>query len=163
MNVTGNIILKVLEDGIWYYNTYGKVCHLSYTVVSTHCIRGKNWGRNMQFKWENLKKKFWLTKEEAEKEASKYLEKLKKINISVSLLKRINEFINSKKSDCHFYIIDEYGLGETSPDFYFFDKNKLALICEYEYDDDYGGGLDEEEYPLVKYGKTWALTEEELK
>lgn len=163
MNIKGNIIIKVLEEGIWYYNVYGKICHLSSPEIDTQYIKGKNWGRNTCFKWENLKKKFWLTKEEVEKEASKYLEKLKKLNISISLLKRIVKFLNSKRTDSCFYTVREYGIDDTSPDYCFFDKDKLALICEYEYDDDYCGGYDEFEYPLAKYGKTWALTEEELK
>lgn len=56
-------VLKVLENGIYYYDRYGKVVHLYSVDVNTNAIKGKRGTRQIYFKWEDLNKKFFLNEE----------------------------------------------------------------------------------------------------
>lgn len=161
-------VLKVLENGIYYFDKFGKVVHLYSVDINTEAIKGHRGKRQIYFKWESLNKKFFLTQDDVEKEASKYLEKIKELKITLKLIEKVNKYItkfNRFDNQFYFYVKDsnKNRIYDTIPDYCFFDKDKLALICEYEYDDDYSTHYDEEEYPLKDYGKTWAFKESELK
>lgn len=163
-------VLEVLENGIYYYDRYGKVSHLYAVDVNTNVIKRKIGTRQIYFKWEDLNKKFFLNEESAIMKANEYLDKLKELNITLSLIKKVFKFVkdfNSYSYDSTLYekVVrgDNTYTYDATPNYCFFDKEKLALICEYEYDDDYGGGYTETEYPLKDYKRTWAFKESELK
>ena len=153
-----DVISKVLNDGIWYYNMLGKVGHLCLPSIDIMNITGKKGQKNLSFKWSDLNIKFWLTKEEAEFEAKKYLDEvLKYVNKAT-----LNKITKLKNGDTFYYIFNNEVYDEKL-EYSHYDKFKKALIVVNEYDDDYGFKYDEREYPISKYGETWALTEKELK
>lgn len=168
--IKSETVMQVLENGIFYFDKFGKVVHLCSVDINTEAIKGHRGQRQIYFKWEGLNKKIFLTKEDAEKEASKYLEKIKELKITLKLIERVNKYVtkfNRFNNRFYFYVKDkkgkEYDIYDTIPDYCFFDKERLALVCEYEYDDDYSTHYDEREYPLKDYGKTWAFSKEEIK
>ena len=72
----------------------------------------------------------------------------------ILVIKRINKL----KADSVIWTND----GERTLEHPYYDGQKRALCNWIEYDDDYGGGYYEDEYPLSEYGKTWALTAKEM-
>ena len=155
-----NIIIKVLNDGIYYYNKFGNVGYVNDVSISYKGISGSlNRRMPVYFKWEDLGIKFWLTKEEAEKNAEIYRNEIIKY-ISLEDFKKITKF----KAGNTIYEKDEKNIWETTLGIYFhYSKSDLAFVNVIEYDDDYGGGYEEKLYYINQYGKTWALDREGLK
>ena len=159
--VTKDDVYRVINDGVWYYNKLGKVGCLPSPTVDSQYIKGKLFGYSCCFDWVDINKSFFLSEQQAQKEAQKYLDEvLKYINITT-----LTKIVKLTKNDIlHLYHKDnDYIEDRTLEAYSHWDKYNRAFIVVTEYDDDWGGGCYEEEYPISEYGKTWALTEEELK
>lgn len=155
---TIEMIKQVLDNGIYYFTKLGDVYGLSNTMVDYEKITGLSFRRQCSFKWEDLGVKFWLTKEEAEEQATAYKNEITKY-ISLSTLKKITKLDTSKT----IWVKDEKRIWENDVEQYaYYSKKDLTFVNPVEYDDDYGGGFTEELYPISEYGKTWALTKEVL-
>ena len=159
-NFNKDILYQVITEGIWYYNKLGEVGHNTDVKVDTHYINFKVFGRNMGFNWKDLNIKFFLTKSEAEKAAKEYLDSLLKY-VDINTLKKI---VNLKEDD----VIVELSFSKnlfhrTVEQYSHWDKKQKSFIIVSEYDDDYGGGYDEFEYPIHEYGHSWFLTEKDAK
>lgn len=158
--VTKDDVYRVINEGVWYYNKLGKIGHLSFPTVDFKYIKGKLFSYTCCFSWMDINKKFFLTEQEAQKSAQEYLDEvLKYVNLTtlmkiVKLTKNDILYLNHKSNA----YIRERVLEAYSH----WDKYNRAFVVVTEYDDDWGGGCYEEEYPISEYGKTWALTEEEL-
>ena len=152
------IIINVIENGIWYFNRLGQVNHLSYPNVDSSHIRGNKGSTHMNFSWSDLNKKFYLTEKEAQEKAQEYIDNFSKY-ISLKTLKKICKL---KENDIFYEKTEIFGVISCSIDNCYYDKYELALIVLAEYDDDFGGGYKVYTYPLSQYGKTWALTKEEI-
>lgn len=156
-------IKDVIYNGIWYFNRLGKVGHLCSPDVNRCNIHGIIGKKHLNFSWSDYKNKFWLTEEEAQKHADRYLAKALKY-VSPKVLKQLAnlkkvEYFYEKDKDRDY--ISSYKLsGYSNHDYY--DKHRLAYIQVIEYDDDWGGGFREYEYPLKDYGKTWSFDREDL-
>lgn len=148
-------LIQVLNDGIYYYDKFGKVSSFYKPDVSQNYIKTKIGGKQFSFKWDDLGIKFWLTREEAEQHAKEYLDELTK-HTSLKTLKRI---CNLKDCDS-FYALDEdinKVRKRSVGDYYFYMKSTMTFVSLVEYDDDFGGGYYNYEYPISEYGKTWSL------
>lgn len=155
---TAEMLMQVLDDGIYYFNKLGDVYGLSSIMVNYEKITGLSFRRQCSFKWEDLGVKFWLTKEEAEEQATSYINEITKY-ISLSTLKKITK-LNANNT---IWVKDESRIWKNDIEEYaYYNKKDLTFVNPVEYDDDYGGGFTVELYPISEYGKTWALTKEEL-
>jgi len=159
-NFDKDILYQVMTEGIWYYNKLGEVGHNTNVKVDTNYINFKVFGRNMGFNWKDLNIKFFLTKNEAEKAAKEYLDYLLKY-VDISALKKI---VNLKENDEIVELSSSKHLFHRTVEQYsYWDKKRKTFIIVSEYDDDYGGGYDEFEYPIHEYGHSWFLTEKDAK
>lgn len=160
--ITIGILEDVLQKGFYYYNRLGEVKWLCGSIIS-QCggvkILGKYATYTMNFNLDDFNKKWWLFKDLAVEEADKYLEEINKY-INLKTLKKIVKLESGStifvKNDTEIY---EKELEENV----FYDKYKKALIECYDIDDDYYYKSIENKYKICDYGKTWALTEKELK
>lgn len=159
------LILEALYKGVYYYTRFGEVLHLMTSNANLERITCKYGRKEFYFKYEDFGEKWFLSREVATKKAQEYIEEITK-SISLETLKKI---VKLKKEDVIF-IKDKYGIGEENLyDYHFlYDKTKKAFILT-SYDDNfvsgnyYGNGYESDLYLLISdYGKTWALTEEEL-
>ena len=83
-----------------------------------------------------------------------------KRGISIDLLDRILDYLDEvylDDSDKPFYEKDEFGIHPINPVFLQLDLRNKRLIERYHFD-----SPSEPIYPFSEYGKTWALTKEEL-
>lgn len=160
------LMLDSLHNGIYYYSRFGEVLHLTTLNVNLDYITCKYGRKQFYFKYEDFGEKWFLSYEVATKKAQEYIEEITKY-ISLETLKKI---VKLKKEDVIF-IKDKYGIGEENLyDYHFlYDKTKKAFILT-SYDDNfvsgnyYGNGYESDLYLLISdYGKTWALTKEEIK
>lgn len=153
-------LYSIVTGSIWYYNRLGAVGEIPFPTVDNFYVKCRIYKKQFCFRWEDIHRKFFPSKEEAEREAKRYLDDVLPY-VSLDTLKKI---INLKE-DSEFYYIEK-GYDRIDCDhlekWSHWNKYKRAFIVMVEYDDDYGGGLDEWEYPISEYGKTWALTKEEL-
>ncbi len=158
MKLQSDIVLQVIENGIYYYNKFGEIGAFHHPEVDYERIKSQIGKKIFSFKWKDLNVKFWLTKEEAETKAQEYLNSINKY-IDLELLKKICEL---KEDDTFYYKENDIIYDERIESFSHYDKQKLAFVRIVEYDNDYICGYDEYEHPISEYGKTWALTREEL-
>lgn len=157
LGITPENLCKVLAC-IYTYDRFGKVIILPSPVIQYQVVMARIGQTKFFFKLSELGTKYFVSLEECTDKAKKYLSEVKKY-VSISTLKK---FRKSKNNKISFYDIKSGLLSYESPDYFYYDKYKLALMCFYEYDDGLCGGVIEAEYPLNEYGKTWALTREEL-
>lgn len=83
-----------------------------------------------------------------------------KRGIDISVLDRIFDYLDEvylDDSDKPFYEKDEFGIHPINPVFLQLDLRNKRLIERYHFD-----SPSEPIYPFSEYGKTWALTREEL-
>lgn len=160
------LMLDSLHNGVYYCSRFGEVLHLTTLNVNLDYITCKYGRKQFYFKYEDFDEKWFLSYEVATKKAQEYIEEITKY-ISLETLKKI---VKLKKEDVIF-IKDKYGIGEENLyDYHFlYDKTKKAFILT-SYDDNfvsgnyYGNGYESDLYLLISdYGKTWALTKEEIK
>lgn len=151
------MILEVLDEGkIYYYNRLGKVVELNcncVTPVGAICNLGAT---KFYFKYEDFNKKWFLSSTLAHTCAQEYKKQI--CCIRQNILKKIIKlkagdtiFIKEKGFDIYAFYSTVLG------SYVYYDKYRLSLISIIE--DDYE---EETEYKLSDYGKTWALTQEEL-
>ena len=160
-NFDKDTLYKVMTEGIWYYNKLGEVGHNTDVKVDTHYINFKVFRKSMGFNWKDLNVKFFLTKNEAEKAAKEYLNYILKY-VDINTLKKI---VNLKEDDEIYEVKGYYTrpFSRTVEQYSHWDKKRKAFIIVSEYDDDWGGGYDEFEYPIHEYGHSWFLTEKDAK
>lgn len=158
LKVSAETIMQVITEGIYYFNMLGEIKSASNLFVSEDTIKGNKCGKEIYFKWEDLNKKFYLTKEQAEEEAKKYLDSVLKY-VDLKTLKKI---VKIKSNDKFYYVENNHIYTSTLESYSHWNKYRKMFIEIIEYDDDYGGGYHENEYPISEYGKTWALTRKEL-
>ena len=157
MKVPSDVAVQVIDCGIYYYNRFGVVNCLFYPSVDHRYIKGKYGKKQLCFKWEDLGVKFFLTHKEAYDKAEEYKARVTKY-VSLDTLEKICKlrypgiFYEVRHLDIDEVYVEEYS---------YFDKNDLAFINVIETDSDYERYY-EETYPLSEYGKTWALTKNEL-
>lgn len=160
------LMLDSLHNGVYYCSRFGEVLHLITLNVNLDYITCKYGRKQFYFKYEDFGEKWFLSYEVATKKAQEYIEEITKY-ISLETLKKI---VKLKKEDVIF-IKDKYGIGEENLyDYHFlYDKTKKAFILT-SYDDNFVGGnyydngYESDLYLLISdYGKTWALTKEEIK
>lgn len=148
--------LKLIDD-IWRVTKAGEVIRLNFIGATSTEVSCLFYNRRFFFKLEELGVNYFITKGEAQQKAAEYLAEVTKY-VSKSKLKRIS----SLKEGDRIWVKSKIGVSEAYLSTSHYDKNSLALIEEWEIDDDYGGRYDDAVYPLSEYGKTWALTKEEL-
>ena len=149
--------LKLIDD-IWRVTKAGEVIRLSLIGATPAGVSCSFYDRRFFFRWDELGVSCFITKGEAQQKAAEYLAEVTRY-VSKSKLKRISSL---KEGD---RVWEKYrsGVYETCLSIPHYDKDSLALIDEWEIDDDYGGHYNDHAYLLSEYGKTWALTKEELK
>lgn len=84
-----------------------------------------------------------------------------KWGISIALVDRIFDYLDEvylDNSDKPFYVKHLDGIDTVTPVYMQFDRRNKRLLETYSAD-----GSGPTEYPFSEYGKTWALTREELK
>ena len=159
-NFDKDTLYKVITQGIWYYNKLGEIGRNTNVKVDKYYINFAVFGKHMGFNWKDLNTKFFLTKNEAEKAAKEYLDYILKY-IDIKTFKKI---LNLKEDDVIVEVSPSKHIFERTVEQYsHWDKNKKAFIIVSEYDDDYGGGYDEFEYPIHEYGHSWFLSEKDAK
>lgn len=160
------LILETLYRGVYYYNRFGEVLHFITSNVNLERITCKYGRKNFYFGYDDFGVKWFLSHEEATKKAQEYIEEVTKY-ISLDTLQKINKL---KRKDVIFIKNEKMRIENVRLDYldnWFYDKFKKAFVIMDEFAW-FGDEYFDEDNPvgayllLSKYGKTWALTKEEL-
>lgn len=160
------LMLDSLHNGVYYCSRFGEVLHLTTLNVNLDYITCKYGRKQFYFKYEDFGEKWFLSYEVATKKAQEYIEEITKYT-SLETLKKIVKF----KKGCTIFlkngegIIDNYTIRIYDTCYYDKIKKAFVIIDEYSY---FGDEYFDEDDPvgayfwISSYGKTWALTKEEL-
>ena len=160
------LILESLYKGVYYYNKFGKVLHFITSDDNLLYITCKYGRKKFYFAYDDFGGKWFLSYEVASKKAQEYLEEITKY-ISLKTLKKIVKlkegstiFSKNEEGIIDKYIINHY-------DTCYYDKIKKAFVIINEYADFGDEYFDDDDsvgayFWISNYGKTWALTKEEL-
>ena len=161
--LTIDFVKHCLIKTMYSFDKFGEVKEFSAHNINRIGIHRKMGNRNHTYTWEKFGVYWFFSKEECEQKAVEYIQSL---GMPVSKFKRIYNYIT--KHDMFdgkpIYWEDKNGkihegnLGHYNE----YDKSSQTFVMSYEYDDDWGGGYEREEYLISEYGKTWALTSKEL-
>lgn len=146
-------------DNIYFYDKLGRVVHIAFPSIEYRSIKFNLGKTKFKFDFKDLGIKFFLSYADCEAAAKQYLCSVETC-MPISTFKKVCRL----KEDDMIFCRNEDGrvFEDPIPRMHYYDKHRFGLVCFYEYDDDYGGGYEEVLIPLTEYGKTWALTKEEL-
>lgn len=149
------LILESLHKGAYYYNRFGEVLHFTTSNVNLERITCKYGRKEFYFKYEDFGEKWFLSYDVATKKAQEYIEEITKY-ISLNTLQKIDEL---KKKDMIFIRNEKMGIESIllcDWNNWFYDKTKKAFVIMQEIN------FDVIDFLIADYGKTWALTANEL-
>lgn len=158
LELSFNELEYILDNGIYYYTRYGIVKHISPVEIGRTYVKSCISSR-VSFSISDLNKKWFINKETCACAVSEYLSSLP---VSINIVKRINKLT---KEDKIWYKndngkVDCFGLDDYESFYYL--PTEQRLECYYDYDNGLYCEGRADEFPLSEYGKTWALTKEEL-
>lgn len=153
-----NELKDILENGIYYYTRCGIIKYISSVEIGLTYVKSSI-SSKLSFSISDLNKKWFISKEACACAVSEYLSSLP---VPVSVVKKISKLT---KEDKIWYKNDDgkvdcFGLNDYES-FYYFPTEK-CLECYYDYDNGFYCEGRADQFPLSEYGKTWALTKEEL-
>lgn len=158
VELSSNKLKNILENGFYYFTRFGTIKHVTSADIGNTYVKSSIL-HNVSFPISDLNKTWFINKESCTCAASKYISSLP---VPVSIVKKISKLT---KKDTIWYKdddgdIDCFGLDEYESFYYL--PTEQCFECYYDY---YNGLYDEtraEQFPLSEYGKTWALTKEQL-
>lgn len=150
-----NELKDILENGIYYYTRYGIIKHAEQVKIGRTYVESYK----ISFPISDLNKKWFINKESCACAVSEYLNSLP---VSIDIVKRINKLT---KEDTIWYKDDDEDIDYFNLDDYesfYYLPTEQRLECYYDYDNGLYCESRADQFPLSEYGKTWALTREEL-
>lgn len=163
-DLTMDFVKHCLQETMYSFDKFGETKEFSAHNIDQSGVHRKMGNHNHTYTWEKFGVYWFFSKEECEKKANEYIQKL---GIPVSKFKRVYNYINNYDSylnDKALYYKDKDGKIYESHlgDINIYEKDTQQFVMAYEYDDDWGGGYDTEEFPISEYGKTWAIYKKDL-
>ena len=149
-------LFKILKNGFYYFTRYGIIKHAEQAKIGNTYVESYK----VRFLISDLNKTWFINKAECSCAVAKYISSLP---VLVSVVKKISKLTKKDtiwykdddgKVKC--FVLDDY------ESFYYL-PTEQCLECYYDYDNGLYCEGRAEEFPLSEYGKTWALTKEELK
>lgn len=148
----------ILEHGFYYFTRYGTIKHVRQAEIGNYYVKSSILHK-INFPISDFNKRWFINKEACACAVSKYLSSLP---VPVNIIKKISKLT---KEDKIWYKndngkVDYFGLDDYESFYYL--PTEQCLECYYDYDNGLYCESRADQFPLSKYGKTWALTKEEL-
>ena len=153
-----NGLKEILENGFYYFTRYGVIKHVRQAEIGYAYVKSSALSK-IKFLISDLNKTWFINKAACSCAAAKYLSSLP---VSVNIVKKISKLT---KEDTIWYKNDngriDYFILSAYESFYYL-PTEQCFECYYDYDNGLYCEGRADQFPLSEYGKTWALTKEEL-
>lgn len=158
IELSSNALKDILENGFYYFTRFGTIKHVIPAEIGNTYVKSSILHK-VSFPISDLNKTWFINKDECTCAVSKYLSSLP---VPVSIVKKISKLTEGdpiwyKKDDgkVDYFELDGWGGFAYLP-------TEQCFECYYDYDNGLYEETRTEQFPLSEYGKTWALTKEEL-
>ena len=153
-----NELKDILENGFYYFTRFGTIKQVSQAEIGYTYVKSSILPR-LKFSISDLNKTWFINKDACNRAVSEYISSLP---VSIDIIKRIDKLTKKdtiwyKNNDgkVKSFVLDDYGEFAYLP-------TEQCFECYYDYDNGLYCETRAEPFPLLEYGKTWALTKEEL-
>lgn len=153
-----NELKDILENGFYYFTRFGTIKCVDQAEIGRTYVKSSILPR-LKFSISDLNKTWFINKDECKCAVSKYISSLP---VSIDIIKRIDKLT---EKDTIWYKNDDGKVSSFELDDYesfYYLPTEQCLECYYDYDNGLYCETRADSFPLLEYGKTWALTKEEL-